>query len=736
MPERTWPDTEPRLLDLLPLIHVAWSDLELSDAEITSIRDACDCEDDGLRDAVETWLDPEAPPSTSELAAVRRWIRDRGDAPSSEARADLEEALGTSSETARRAWLAPPWVHAWPDPQPSVARFDVERLADRLDGPYAEQRRAMRTWLEAFEHRYGDTVEQQREKTLGRLLALCDEGFGRLAYPQVTTEHQTMGPFLAAFETLAVFDLSLWTKAGVQLGLFGGSIYFLGTERHHALLPQVAAGELLGCFAMTETGHGSNVRGLGTTATWDGERGGFVVHTPQPGDRKDYIGNAAAHGRLATVFAQLRVGDDDHGVHALLVPLRDEAGEALPGVTLVDNGKKMGLNGVDNGRITLDEVFVPRDALLDRFGRVTEDGVYESGIASPSRRFFTMIGTLVGGRVSVANAALSASKVALAIAIRYATRRRQFEGDDGVEVLLARYPAHQRRLMPRLAAAVALDFALEDATRRYEEQAREDADRRELESLAAGLKAVATWMATDIVQGCREACGGAGYLSVNRFADVKADTDVFTTFEGDNTVLLQLVAKSLLGGFKQQFADERVLGMMRYLRQRADSAIHRHNPWEKRGSSSEHLRDASLQQELLAFRTQDQLVDVVGALRKRVGDGEEPVAAFNAVQTHALALARSHVEQGIVDRFVAAEQAEEDDDLCALLGRLRALHALHTIEADLGWFLERGYLASKQAGALRAEVDALCAEVAVDAPHVVEAFRLPESALSAPIAKG
>ncbi|PWG73801.1 acyl-CoA oxidase, partial [Enterococcus hirae] len=79
-----------------------------------------------------------------------------------------------------------------------------------------------------------------------------------------------------------------------------------------------------------------------------------------------------------------------------------------------------------------------------------------------------------------------------------------------------------------------------------------DKDRREVEAVAAGLKAFATWHATDTIQTCREACGGQGYLAVNRFAALKADTEVFTTFEGDNIVLQQLLAKGLLTDYKKQ----------------------------------------------------------------------------------------------------------------------------------------------------------------------------------------
>jgi acyl-CoA oxidase len=120
----------------------------------------------------------------------------------------------------------------------------------------------------------------------------------------------------------------------------------------------------------------------------------------------------------------------------------------------------MGLNGVDNGRIWFDGVRIPRTNLLNRFADVTPEGAYESPIENPNRRFFTMLGTLVQGRVSVGGAGINAAKVALTIATTYATRRRQFEATDPpAEDLLLDYGMHQRRLFPLLAKTYALHFA-------------------------------------------------------------------------------------------------------------------------------------------------------------------------------------------------------------------------------------------------------------------------------------
>src|SRR5205807_1410585 len=326
---------------------------------------------------------------------------------------------------------------------------------------------------------------------------------------------------------------------------------------------------------VTESGHGCDVQSIRTTATYDPGRQEFTIHTPDDDARKDYIGNVARDGRLAAVFAQLITGGERRGVHVLLVPIRDERGRPCPNVRIEDCGHKGGLNGVDNGRLWFNQVRVPREALLDRFGSVAPDGTYTSPIKNETRRFFTMLGTLVSGRVSVAGAGLSATKVALAIAIRYGLTRRQFRapGSDQ-EVILLDYLQHQRRLLPALATTYALHFAQESVvTTLYElssQTAGAERERRTLEALAAALKVATTWHATNTIQTCREACGGAGYLSVNQLPQLKADTDVFTTFEGDNTVLLQLVARGLLTNYREEFESLDTPSLVRFI---ADQAI-------------------------------------------------------------------------------------------------------------------------------------------------------------------
>src|SRR3954468_3715870 len=342
----------------------------------------------------------------------------------------------------------------------------AEQIRGFLDGRWAWVRDEVRDTLRRplFAPVYDVAVDEHRDRILEQARELAVTPGPRLLFPKDLGGDGEVGAAVTAFETQAFGDLSLLVKTGVQWGLFGGAILHLGTEHHHKrFLPAVMNLELPGCFAMTETGHGSDVQSIRTTATYDAARREFVLETPDEDAVKDYIGNAARHGRMAVVFAQLITRGEPHGVHALLVPIRDDDGNPCPGVSIEDCGHKAGLNGVDNGRLAFRRVPVPRQALLDRYGSVARDGTYTSPIESEPRRFFTMLGTLVQGRISVSGAALSASKAALAIAVRYTLARRQFHPPDSErEILLLDYLQHQRRLLPALATTYALHFAQEE----------------------------------------------------------------------------------------------------------------------------------------------------------------------------------------------------------------------------------------------------------------------------------
>ena len=105
---------------------------------------------------------------------------------------------------------------------------------------------------------------------------------------------------------------------------------------------------------------------------------------------------------MAVVFAQLhRRRREPRRARASSCRSATRTATCCHGVRIEDCGAKLGLNGVDNGRIWFDHVRVPRENLLDRYAQVHEDGTYFSPIENPTKRFFTMIGTLIQGRISV-----------------------------------------------------------------------------------------------------------------------------------------------------------------------------------------------------------------------------------------------------------------------------------------------------------------------------------------------
>lgn len=618
-------------------------------------------------------------------------------------------------------------------------RFNPRPLKKMLAGPRPECREKMFQLLEhpRFRHEYGIPTSVFRDRVYNWCIEFSREGLGRLPYPQEVGGGGDILGFLTSIEALAHFDLSLVIKFGVHFGLFCGSVFHLGSQRHHQeILPPALALELPGCFAMTETGHGSNVRALETTASYDREREEFVIHTPNLAARKDYIGNAALHAHMATVFAQLVIGDQQFGVHAFLVPIRDINGAPMPGVHIEDCGEKVGLHGVDNGRLRFSQVRVPRLNLLDRFAQVSPEGVYKSPITSPTKRFFTMISTLVLGRVTLAAAATSVSKNALAIALRYGEQRRQFGADGAPEQAILDYQTHQRRLMPKMAATLALNFAFQDLSLRCVDSLDSEEGRRRVESLAAGLKAWGTWHAFETVQTCRECCGGQGYLAVNRFGAMRDDLDVFLTFEGDNTVLLQLVAKSLLTEYRHQFSEMGLVGLVQYLSRRASDAVSASNPLVTRSIDPNHLRDFEFH--LKAFRARENhlLTRVAGRLKKLIEGGTETWNAFNQCQDHLVTLAKANVERNLLECFQAAVQRCPDAPTQAVLSQFCTLFALSRLEADRAWFLENNYFEGSKSKAIRDQVLELCRQTRTLSWDVMAAFGIPDKLLAAPIGLG
>lgn len=655
----------------------------------------------------------------------------------------------------RRSKTAPETLNS--TPSESVQQHVASEIQKILDGDFPEARERIRRDVLSNPDSlpvYDLNLEDSRAHTTDQLQMVLDSKLPYGAFRKDQGGTGETGQTLTSIEMLGHVDLSLMVKSGVQWGLFGGAVGNLGTERHSELVKELIELRTLGCFAMTERGHGSDVQSLETTATYDPETQEFVLNSPTASAEKWYIGNAARDGRFAAVFCQLYTPgvEESHGVHCIVARIREDDGSAIEGVRLGDHGYKGGLKGVDNGTLSFDNYRVPRENLLNRFADVDEEGNYSSPIENPNRRFFTMLGALVRGRVTVGAAAGSAARTALGIGVNYANIRRQFAADDSLpENRLIEHRQHRLRLIPRVARAYALQLATNklisrvheldqlglDPTKMTKEQ---QSDQREVEAHAAALKAANTAHATDAIQEMREACGGAGYMAENLLTTLKADSDIFTTFEGDNVVMLQLAAKELMTGFAREVGSLRPMEMVRFgldnfgtlLRRRtaADALIQ--NLVDTFSDSEEtSLFDPSFQVKLIEERENRLMLSLARRLRPAKNmEIQEAAKTVDNAQDHLIAVAWAHIDRILFEALLEAESELESEDARRVFEQVRDVFFLDIIRKNAAWYLEQNLLTGTRTKAARAALNDLVDSLGPWSKPLVDAFGIPDNILN------
>lgn len=571
---------------------------------------------------------------------------------------------------------------------------------------------------------YNQSMEQQREMTMKRIHYLLDCG--------VFQEWLTgRGPEVemrkfALHEVIGMYDHSLAVKLGVHYFLWGGAIQFFGTKRHHDKWLRDSENYVIkGCFAMTELGHGSNVRGIETVTTYDSKTGEFVINSPCESAQKYWIGGAANHATHTIVFSQLNINGKSEGVHAFIAQIRDTDGNICPNVRVADCGHKIGLNGVDNGRIWFDNVRIPRENLLNSVADVSPDGQYLSAIKDPDQRFAAFLAPLTSGRVTIATSAVYSSKMSLAIAIRYSLTRRAFSiTPNQPEVLLLDYPSHQRRLLPLLAKTYAMSFAANYLKMIYVKRTPES--NKTIHVVSSAFKAILTWHNMRTLQECREACGGQGLKTENRIGQMKGEYDVQSTFEGDNNVLMQQVSKALLAEYiavQKRNRPFKGLGL---------EHMNKSCPVVPSQLTSSTLRSSQFQTDIFCLRERDLLIRFAAEMSQLQAQGLSREYAL--LQSYQLAedLGRAFSDRAILQTFLDAEAAVSSGPLKSMLSLLRSMHVLIILEEDAS-FLRYGYLSPDNAAGIRKEVTILCSELRPHALALVSSFGIPDAFLS-PIA--
>lgn len=381
----------------------------------------------------------------------------------------------------------------------------------------------------------------QRQKLIQRLFDLKKS-------LSVTREQHLSIPYRAFIfsQIILAYDMPLLIKIGVHYGLYTDALEYLGTSKHHPAIVDGLALNDIGCFALTELGHGSNVSKLETVATFVKESREFILNSPTPTSAKWWIGGSGQTCNKCVVFAQMYVDGVHQGLQGFLIDLRDRKTlKVTDGIIIGDCGFKAGNNAIDNGFIIFKGLRVGYDCLLDRFSSIDGNGKFHTVIKKKEKRLGIMMSSLMRGRACCVSSSQGNLQNALTIAIRYSAVRKQFSPDSGPEIPILDYPLTRTRLMPNLSnlfanlSAGEIIFTKYKSIREKMAQNYEAVEVTEFHAALSAFKALTTDWAFDGLHECRKICGGHGYSHFAEIGNLIKDHDINLTWEGDNNVLLQ-----------------------------------------------------------------------------------------------------------------------------------------------------------------------------------------------------
>ncbi|KAJ9556111.1 hypothetical protein OSB04_010725 [Centaurea solstitialis] len=520
-------------------------------------------------------------------------------------------------------------------------------------------------------------------------------------------------------------------------GMFIPAIEGQGTEEQKKKwLPLARRMQIIGCYAQTELGHGSNVQGLETTATFDPQADEFVIHSPTLTSSKWWPGGLGKASTHALVYARLIVGGEFHGVHGtlrkLVISLNSAVGKPVSNCIAIelggsltssrhycgDIGLKFGngaYNTMDNGVLRFDHVRIPRDQMLMRVAQVTKEGKFRQSDV-PRQLLY---GTMVYVRQTIVSDASKALSRAVCIATRYSAVRRQFGSrNGGPETQVIDYKTQQSRLFPLLASAYAFRFVGEwlkwlytDVKQRLE--ANDFSTLPEAHACTAGLKSLTTTATADGIEECRKLCGGHGYLVSSGLPELFAVYIPACTYEGDNVVLLLQVARFLVKtvselGYKQPVGTTAYMGRVAALMQN-NCTVRTVEDWLNPGAIVE------------AFEARAARMSV--ACGRQLAKFENPEEGFAELASDLVEAALAHCQLIVVSKFV--EKLQQDIPGKGVKQSLEILcyvYALFLLHKHQGEFLATGYLTPKQAVLANEQLRTLYSKVRPNAIALVDSF--------------
>ncbi|MEV6162675.1 acyl-CoA dehydrogenase [Streptomyces sp. NPDC052052] len=506
----------------------------------------------------------------------------------------------------------------------------------------------------------------------------------------------------ALHEWLGPVDPALTTVAGIHYNLFLGSLLDHQADGRRDLSDFLRL-RSIGTFLCTEVAHGNDAAAVETTASYDRERDGFVLHTPHAGAQKFMPNTSPAGGpKTGLVAARLLVDGTDQGVFLFLVPLTD-AERALPGVRVRRLSARLG-SPVDHSVTSFDQVFVGREALLGgEHGRIGDDGEFSSVLGNRRHRLLTSIGRVTSGKISMSACAVGSARATLAVAVRYGGHRYISGPRGSRRVPVIAHRSHHGPLVRAMATVFGMSLLHRRAMERWEKES-DGPNRAEAERLVAVAKGWITWEARDVIVECRERCGAQALLEHNGINALITGVEGAITAEGDNLAIHVKAATEMLLVTEQAAYDVPA------------------------GGGTGDLTDTRFLVGLLTA------LERIWFDRAREGMGRapsgDPLERWNRASGPALRGVEAHAQRQAAEAYADAVASLPDGPARDRLVELQRLFVLDRIARDSGDLLAAGRMTVHQVEELSNRSEELIAAVAPHLPALVDSFALPRELLA------
>jgi len=614
----------------------------------------------------------------------------------------------------------------------SKASFDVKSLIDFMNGgpEYTKRRRFINSMVKDDPSTYYDRNNYSRGDSL-------KEGVKNFiaihkAFPNFKPESRDF-----IFMNEMTYSM---TSLGNSHGIFLLTVAGQGNEEQVQFwVPKILRFELTGSYCQTELGHGSNVRGLQTTATYDASTEEFIINTPNLQSIKWWpgcLGRVATH---VTLYAQLIIDGVEKGINVFIMQIRDENHLPLPGLTIGDLGNKMGDQENDTGFMVIKNVRIPRTNMLMKFNQVTKEGKLISPKIESKVHYFTMITT----RVGMIMGAGSKLGMASTIAIRYSAVRNQGFKDStqGISHLspenqILDYKIQLYRVLKQLSNAYAIKLCAEMLIKEVEKftggsygTIKSTEGLKELMSTSAGLKSLSTYIACLGIEDLRKSCGGNGYLLSSGISQLCVNYLWQITAEGDYIILGLLTARSLLKAVESVFKGKKLVGVLEYLNVVGTDNFDMNNIHP--GSFKKNYTGVQYLEEMFKFRAIKRSCELAQDFAEEVGNGAQYMDAWNLLSNDLIKATYAHCYYVIIKNFILHVNDMKDDKTRAALTRLVVLFACSNFLDD-NW---GDIISNSDFRDIKKTVNTCLDEIRPDAVSLVDAFDYPDKVLKSTIGR-